>query len=292
MGKLFANKFKMPYEWMNRVVSDSVNVIGVLIGSFIFAYAINVLYVPFGFLSTGFNGISMMLNYLLGWPIAICSYVLNIVFVLIGFKLVNTKFAIFSIIGITASSVFIDMTKNWSIQVENPIVAVVFGGLILGIGVGLALKCGGAIGGMNILGKIVNKYFSISVGTFDMCFNMVLIIIAGFVFDINMAMYTIMARFVATKAIDAINEGFNRTKTVFIISDHAESIARQLIQKVGRGVTFIQGKGAYTGDYKSMIYCVVRLTQLSKVKEIIKLEDTRAFMTIIDTKEVSGKGFR
>lgn len=269
-----------------------MKVVGVLFGSFIFAYAINVLYVPFGFLSTGFNGIAMMLNYLFGWSIAICSYILNIFFVIVGFKLVNKNFAILSIIGITASSFFIDMTKDWNIQVDEPIVAVVFGGLILGTGVGIALKCGGAIGGMNILSKIVNKYFSISIGTFDMCFNLVLIVIAGFLFDINMAMYTIMARYVATKAIDMINEGFNRTKTVIMITEHAEKIAKQLIQKVGRGVTILQSKGAYTGNDKSMIYCVVRLTQLRKVKEIVKQVDSRVFMTIIDTKEVDGKGFR
>jgi uncharacterized membrane-anchored protein YitT (DUF2179 family) len=292
MDKIFVDRIKMPYVWTNKVVSELVSVLGVLLGSFIFAYAINVLYVPFGFLSTGFNGVSMMLNYLLGWPIATCSYILNIVFVVIGFKLVDRRFAILSILGITAVSFFIEITKNMKIEVDNPIVAVVFGGLILGTGVGIALKSGGAIGGMNILGKIVNKYFSISIGTFDMCFNMILIIAAGFLFDINMAMYTIMARFVATKAMDTINEGINRTKTVIIISDNADCIANQLIQNVGRGVTFIESKGAYTGNSKNMIYCVVKLTQLSKVKVIVKQQDARAFMTIIDAKEVVGKGFK
>lgn len=270
---------------------ELVRISGVLLGSFIFAFALNVLYVPFGFLSTGFNGVAIMLNFLMGWSIAICSFVLNILFVLVGFRLVNLKFSLYSTLGITGSSFFLEVTKGWTIQVEDPIVAVVFGGLILGIGVGLALKCGGAIGGMNILGKIVNKYFSISIGTFDMCFNTILIVIACFVFDINMAMYTIMARFVATKAIDAIIEGFNRSKTVIIISDKSETIAQQLIEKIGRGVTFISGKGAYTGAQKDLIYCVVRLTQLSKLKEIVKREDARVFMTIIDTKEVDGKGF-
>lgn len=285
------SKMDMKKYSINQIVDGVKKVGGVVIGSFIFAYAVNVLYVPFGFLSTGFNGISMMLNYLLGWPISICSYVLNIIFVVFGYKLVNRKFAFLSVVGITANSFFLDMTTGWTMQVEDTMVAVVFGGLILGIGVGIALRSGGALGGMNILGKIMNKYFGISIGTVDICFNLVIVVVAGILFDVNMAMYTIMARFVATKALDAINEGFNRTKTVIIISDQAKSISKQLINSIGRGVTFIKSEGVYTGDDKNMIYCVVRLTQLGKLKELVRKEDERVFMSILDTKEVYGKGF-
>jgi uncharacterized membrane-anchored protein YitT (DUF2179 family) len=287
---IFNKKSSMEYCVGNFVV-ELGKICGIVIGSFIFAYAINSLYRPFEFLSTGFNGISMMLNYLFGWSIALCSFILNIIFVVLGFRMVNRKFALLSILGITASSFFLELTEGMTLPIDNPIIAVVFGGLILGLGVGIALRCGGAIGGMNILAKIMNKYIGISIGTFDLCFNLVIIAIAAIVFDINMAMYTIMARYVATKTIDAIVEGVNKTKTVMIISDKAESIASVLIKNVGRGVTFIDSHGAYSGSDKHMIYCVVRLSQLGKLKNIVQGIDEKVFMTIIDTKEVYGNGF-
>lgn len=265
--------------------------IGVIVGSLIFAYAINALYRPFGFLSTGFNGISMMLNYGLGWSIPISSFMLNIVFVLVGLKYMDKLFAMKSIVGITMTSFFLQWTEGSALPVDDPMIAIVFGGLILGTGAGIAIKSGGALGGMNILAKIVNKYMGISIGSFDITFNLFIVFIAGYLFDIKMAMYTIMARFVATKAIDAINEGFNRTKTIFIISDHTKDMAHSLIQEVGRGVTFINSHGAYTGNEKEMIYCIVRLTQIGKVKEIVKSVDEKALISIIDTKEVYGNGF-
>ena len=280
---------------MKKDLSKSATMViefgGVILGSLVFAYAINSLYRPFGFLSTGFNGISMMLNYGLGWSIPICSFLLNIVFVFAGFKYMNKLFAIKSIVGISFTSIFLSLTQGSIIPVDDPMIAIVFGGLILGTGAGIAIRSGGALGGMNILAKIVNKYFGISIGTFDIMFNIGIVFVAGYLFDIKMAMYTIMARFVATKAIDAINEGFDRTKTIFIISDKAEEVAKSLIKEVGRGVTFIKSHGAYTGSEKEMLYCVVRLTQIGKVKEIVTLVDTKAFMSIIDTKEVYGNGF-
>lgn len=280
---------------MKKDLSQSASITldfgGVVLGSLIFAYAINVLYRPFGFLSTGFNGISMMLNYGLGWSMAICSFVLNIVFVFAGFKYMNKLFAIKSIVGITMTAFFLELTKGSELPVDDPMIAIVFGGLILGVGAGIAIRSGGALGGMNILGKIVNKYIGISIGSFDMMFNIGIVFVAGYLFDIKMAMYTIMARFVATKAIDAINEGLNRTKTIFIISDKSEYVAQILIDKVGRGVTYIHSHGAYSGNEKEIIYCVVRLTQIGKVKELVKTVDPKAFMSIIDTKEVYGNGF-
>ncbi|GMQ62533.1 YitT family protein [Vallitalea maricola] len=266
--------------------------IGVLLGSFIFAAAINAIYVPFQFLDTGISGVALLLNFLFGWSIPLLVFALNIIFVILGFRLVNKSFGLYSILGIASSSLFLYLTKDLTIEIDNIIVAVVFGGLILGIGVGIAIRSGGSIGGMNILAKIVNKYFSISIGTFDMCFNIILVAVACFVFNINIAMYTIMARFVAVKTIDGIIEGFNHKKSILIISKEYQKIADKLMIDPKRGVTYLRGVGAYTGESKNMIYCVVKLTQLSKVKQIVHTEDPQAFMSIIDTNEVDGKGFR
>jgi uncharacterized membrane-anchored protein YitT (DUF2179 family) len=263
----------------------------ILVGSFLFAFATNGIYIQYKLLSTGFNGVSLLLNYMFGWSVSVLSFVLNIVFVIIGVKFINKMFAIKSIIGISSVSIFLHLTKGWVLPIDNIMMAIISGSVILGGGVGLALRHDGALGGMNILGKIINKYFGVSIGTVDMVFNLVLVICAGLVFDINIALYTVLARFIANRVIDNVMEGFNRKKTVIIISDKYREIANRIMISPKRGITYLNGEGAYTGLDKHMIYCVIKLTQVGKVKQIVKKEDPNAFMTIIDTKEVVGKGF-
>ena len=122
-------------------------------------------------------------------------------------------------------------------------------------------------------------------------FNLIVLGLAIVLFDIELTMYTMIAIFISSKAIDSLQEGFNHKKTIIIISDHSREIAEQLMHKVGRGVTFIEGEGAYTHTPKKLIYIVVRITQLARVKDIVRSVDRDAFMSIIDTKEVEGKGF-
>jgi len=278
----------MNKEKIKKLIPD---IAAILLGSFLFAFATNSIYIQYKLLSTGFNGVSLLLNYTLGWNVPLLSFVLNIILVVIGVKFVNKRFAIKSVIGISSVSVFLQLTRGWVLPINDTILAIISGGVILGTGVGIALRHEGALGGMNILGKIINQYLGLSIGTVDMMFNSVLVICAAFIFDINIALYTLFARFIANRVIDNMVEGFNRKKTVIIISDRHKEIAARIMVSPKRGITYLNGEGAYTGLNKQMIYCVIKLTQLGKVKQIVKEEDPKAFMTIIDTKEVVGKGF-
>lgn len=263
----------------------------ILLGSFLFAFATNSIYTQYKLLSTGFNGVALLLHYSIGTSIPFFSFLLNIIFVIIGIKFISPMFAIKSAIGISSISVFLYVTEGMALPIDNIIVAIIFGSVILGGGVGFALRHDGALGGMNILGKIINKYFGVSIGTVDMVFNGVLIICAGFIFGLNIALYTVLARYIANLVIDNVIEGFNRKKTVIIVSDKYRKIADRIMANPKRGITLLNGEGAYTGVDKHMIYCVIKLTQLAKVKNIVMEEDPKAFMTIIDAKEVVGKGF-
>lgn len=263
----------------------------ILLGSFLFAFATNSIYTQYKLLSTGFNGVALLLHYSIGTSIPFFSFLLNIIFVIIGIKFISPMFAIKSAIGINSISVFLYVTEGMALPIDNIIVAIIFGSVILGGGVGFALRHDGALGGMNILGKIINKYFGVSIGTVDMVFNGVLIICAGFIFGLNIALYTVLARYIANLVIDNVIEGFNRKKTVIIVSDKYRKIADRIMANPKRGITLLNGEGAYTGVDKHMIYCVIKLTQLAKVKNIVMEEDPKAFMTIIDAKEVVGKGF-
>lgn len=269
----------------------AADIVCILLGSFLFAFATNSIYTQYRLLSTGFNGAALLLHYSIGTSIPFFSFFLNIIFVIIGIKFVSPMFAVKSVIGISSVSVFLYLTEGIALPIDNILVAVIFGGVILGGGVGFALRHDGALGGMNILGKIINKYFGVSIGTVDMVFNGILIICAGFIFGLNIALYTVLARYIANLVIDNILEGFNRKKTVIIVSDKYREIADRIMKNPKRGITLLNGEGAYTGVDKQMIYCVIKLTQLARVKTIVMEEDPKAFMTILDAKEVVGKGF-
>jgi uncharacterized membrane-anchored protein YitT (DUF2179 family) len=263
----------------------------ILIGSFIYSIAINALFIPHHLLSGGLTGVAMMLNYLFRIPIGLSVAILNIPLFFGSHKYIGKRFTWLSILGILSSSLFLFLTDSWKIPVENSMVAAIFGGLISGIGTGIVIKNRGSLGGTDIISIIVNKYFSFNIGGVGMAINAVILGISAFLFNVEMAMLTLVAIFVSNKAIDSIQEGFNHRKTVIIVSDHYQEIADELLKKVKRGITFIDGEGAYTKKGKKLIYMVVRVMELSRIKDIVRRKDPGAFLSIIDTREVEGKGF-
>jgi uncharacterized membrane-anchored protein YitT (DUF2179 family) len=266
-------------------------IIYILIGSFIYSVSINALFIPHQLLSGGMTGIAMMLEYLFRIPTGISVAVLNIPLFFGSCKFIGKRFTWLSVLGILSSSIFLFLTANWVIPVENSMVAAIFGGLISGIGTGIIIKNRGSLGGTDIISIIINKYFSFSIGGVAMAINAIILSISAFLFNVEMAMLTLVAIFVANKALDSIQEGFNHRKTVIIVTDHYEEIADELLKKVKRGITFIDGEGAYTKKEKKLIYMVVRVMELSRIKDIVRRKDPEAFLSIIDTREVEGKGF-
>jgi len=266
-------------------------VVYIIFGSFIYSCGINALFLPHNLYSGGLTGIAMFIEYYSGIPTAFMVPILNIPLFIGGYKFVSKRFAYLSIVGIGSMSIFLTLTKGFVIPVENSILAAIFGGLITGAGIGIVLKNRGSLGGTDIISVIINKYFSFSIGGIATAFNSIILILAALQFDIEIAMLTMIGLFINNKTLDAIQEGFNHKKTLFIISDKSEDMAEQLFRHVRRGVTFLEGEGAYTHKNKKLIYMVVRTMELAKVKDIVRSVDPNAFMTISDTKEVEGKGF-
>lgn len=271
-------------QWIRRIVL-------ILVGSFIYAFAINGLYIPHSLLSGGVTGIAMIFNYIFKWPISVTVIILNIPLFIGGYLQISKRFAYLSILGIFSVSLFLMITKGWAVEVESTMVASIFGGILAGTGTGIVLKNQGSLGGTDILSVLINKYFSFSIGGISTAFNTIVLALAAFQFNLELAMYTMISIFVSSKALDAIQEGFNRRKTILLVSDHSQELAQNLFQNVQRGITFFNGEGAYTGQQKKIIYMVVRITELAKVKDIVRKTDPNAFMSIIDTKETEGKGF-
>lgn len=270
---------------------NTKRVLYILIGSFIHAYAINALFIPHHLLSGGVTGIAMFVEYFWKIPTALTVIILNIPLFIGGYKFISKRFVYLSMVGVISMSLFLTLTKGFVIPIESTMIACIFGGLISGVGSGIILKNRGSLGGTDIISVFINKYFSLSIGGVAAALNAVVLALATFKFNIEIAMYTMIAFFVSSRAMESIQEGFNHKKTIIIVSDHSENLAKELLKSVGRGITFLEGEGAYTKREKKLIYMVVRTIELSKVKDIVKRIDPQAFMSIIDTKEVAGKGF-
>ena len=175
---------------------------------------------------------------------------------------------------------------------QESILATVFGGIILGVGVGFILKNEASLDGTEMLSLIVSKKFGCSVGEFIMCINLFIYLAAGQVFSWESAMYSILTYFIASKVIDGVMEGFNSSKSVRIISDDAGDIGNALIEKLDISVTYLKGIGGYSGQDKDLIYCVVSRLELPKMLDIIRDIDSNAFISIVDVHETYGGRFK
>jgi len=268
-----------------------IRVLYVILGSFIYSVGVNMLFIPHRLLSGGLTGIAIILEYLFSIPKEITVIVLNVPLFIGGYRFLGRRFIYLSLIGIASMSAFLYLTKGWTMDVKDDMMAAIFGGLILGTGTGIVMRNRGSLGGTDIISLLVNKFFSFSVGWIATACNFLILIAAAILLDVETAMFSMVGIFVSNKAVDAILTGFNHKKTVIIVSDKADEMAEELFRHVKRGITFLNGQGAYTHRDKKLIYMVVRTMELSKLREVVHRVDPGAFMSIIDTREVEGKGF-
>ncbi|MDN5276605.1 MAG: hypothetical protein PWR01_570 [Clostridiales bacterium] len=268
-----------------------MRVLYIIVGSFIYSVAVNMLFIPHRLLSGGLTGIAIILEYLFSIPTEITVIILNIPLFIGGYRFLGRRFVYLSMVGIASMSAFLYLTRGWTINVKDTMIATIFGGLISGTGIGIVIKNRGSLGGTDIISLLINKFFSFSVGGIATAFNFVILTAAAAFLNVEAAMFSMVGMFVSNKVVDAILTGFNHKKTVIIVSDAAEEMAEELFRHVKRGITFLKGEGAYTHKDKKLIYMVVRTMELSKLREVVHRVDPGAFMSIIDTREVEGRGF-
>lgn len=274
-------------DWKQDLIT-----LGLIIAiSFAQALFINGFYVPHSFLSGGITGVSLLVDYALNIPSWAVIIVLNIPVAIMGLKFLNLKFMIFSLMGTVIFAFAIAVTKWFTLDIKDPIVAAVIGGAIIGISGAPVIKRGASLGGTDVLSIILSRKFSMPIGVFNIIFNIVIMGVWGAIRGVEIALLSIIAMFVSNMAFNAALQGLNRTVTVFIISDKWEEIAPLLLSELKRGVTYIPAEGAYTGAPKKLVYCIVRTVEVGKIKHIIRDNDPKALFSIIETKEVLGRGF-
>jgi len=263
----------------------------VLTGAFIASIAVNALYVPNQILSGGVTGIAILLNLKLGLNISMVMILLNIPIFFFGYKMIHREFIIYSLIGMLANSIFIQLTRSISFHSESELTTLLFGGVMSGIGFGLIFRAGASTGGNDIISKVLNRRYSYSISTFNFIFNLVIISLSVTTFGIDKAVETLTTLYVSTLTITFILEGSNYKRTLLIITENQEAVAEGINRQLSRGCTIIAGKGSYTQNERHLLYAVISINQVARVRSIVSAIDPHAFVNVIETKVVFGNGF-
>ncbi|QPQ32999.1 YitT family protein [Lysinibacillus sp. JNUCC 51] len=264
----------------------------VALGAFIMALGLELFLVPNNIMDGGIVGVSIITSHLLNLPLGIFIFILNLPFIFLGYKQIGKTFALSTGLGITVLSLTTLFLHNLNPFTQDTLLATVFGGMILGIGVGIVIRYGGSLDGTEILAILFNRKTPFSVGEIIMFCNLLIFAIAGFVFTWEQAMYSILAYYIAYKMIDIVIQGMEESKSVYIISDEIDEIGQTIMDRLGRGVTFLHGEGAYTGNDKKVIFTVITRLEESKLKTIVSEIDDHAFLAIGNIAEVRGGRFK
>ena len=278
------SKFSKFMKWVK-------NLLFLTIGAIITAFALESFLVPNNIIDGGVIGISMIVSHITKLNLGLLILIINTPFIIMAFKKMGAKFVVQTVYANIILAVFLNLFHHYKVT-GDLLLSTVFGGIILGFGVGVISKHEGSLDGTEMLSLVVARRFGCSVGEFIMGINVFIYLAAGKVFSWESAMYSIMTYFIASKVIDMVMEGLNSSKSVRIISDEATAIGQALIEKLDISVTYLQGIGGYTGQDKDLIYCVISRLELPKMLDIIKEIDSNAFVSVVDVHEVYGGRFK
>ena len=263
---------------------------GTTVGCFIIGFAIAGFYHHSRLISGGITGVAMILNYQFGWNTSLMNLLLNIPIFIAGWILLGKKHIVFSIYGTLMISLALQIFDGITIPYESTLTTVLFGGVINGFGSGIMIRSGGTSGGTDIIGKALNKYFSIAIGTTQMSFNLIMLIIYGILFDLDLAVLTMATSIVSSSVNNYINDGVDRRRVLQIVTSRPDELAERIHSELKRGVTSIPCEGGTTHLQHHMLHVVISKFQLAAIKRIIREVDPDAFFTIHVTTGVYGKG--
>ena len=260
----------------------------IFLGSILAAVGLEVFLVPNQIIDGGVVGISILLSHITGLPLSAFIVILNLPFLYIGYNQIGKTFAISTVFAVVSLAGWVAYFRPIPEMTNDLFLAAIFGGIIIGMGVGLIIRYGGSLDGTEIIAIILDKKTGFSVGEIVMFMNLFILGSAGFVFSWDKAMYSLVAYFVAFKVIDITIEGLEESKGVMIVSENPDEIADALLARLGRGVTVLHGAGGYTGEPKKVLYSVITRLEIAKLKSIIYEKDESAFVTIHEVHDVIG----
>ncbi|QYR20855.1 YitT family protein [Paenibacillus sp. sptzw28] len=269
-----------------------LRILFITVGAALVSVALEIFLVPNKIIDGGIVGVSIMVSHFTGLPLGVFLFLLNVPFLVIGYKQIGKTFALSTLYGVSVMSIGTTLLHPVDPLTYSTFLAPVIGGVILGIGVGLVIRFGGSLDGTEIIAILLSKKLPFSVGEVVMFFNLFILGSAGFVFSWDSAMYSLIAYYIAFKMIDVTLEGFDESKSVWIISDEAKEIGEAIMSRLGRGVTFLNGEGGFTGGTKRVIFCVITRLEEAKMKSIVQELDPSAFLAVGNIHDVKGGRFK
>jgi uncharacterized membrane-anchored protein YitT (DUF2179 family) len=263
-------------------------------GSLLSSIAINMFIVPHKLLSGGVSGVALITQYLFNIPAGFIIILLNIPLLLLSLKELDREFTILTLVGTICQALFLILTRNISslYHANDIILSCIYGGVLNGAASGIVFSNHGSLGGTDIISMILRRKYSLEIGNVSFGINLLIVSIGSMFFGIERGLYTLISMYIVSSVIDKVINGFDKKKMLLIVTDKDAEIIEKIHQDLNRSSTLLYGLGTYTKAEKKLVYSVVSLSQLPKAKQIVENADPYAFMSILDTSEIQGKGFK
>lgn len=274
-------------NYVQKVIKLLCEYLMLALGAAIAAFAIEEFLVPCTILDGGVVGISIMVNNLTGIRLSLLTVLLNIPFLIVGYRVLGKQILIKAGFSMIVFSSFLEVFAPMENMTEEYLLAVCFGGIILGIGVGIVIHFGGCLDGTETVAILLNRKFNFPVGRTVLIFNIVIYGIAGWLFGFDRAMYSLLTYYITSKVLDLVENGMNQAKAAMIITNEGNEIADMIYKEMGRTVTILEGEGLISGK-KVVLYCVLNRLEVYELKKLINQADASAFITINDVSEIIG----
>ena len=277
-------KLWQDYQWIPQTV----------LGSALFAAGFAFFLEPNDLSSGGISGLALILVELLqSGSVGTVSILINLPLFILGGVKIGKRFFVGSLIGMLLSSLLIDGFTALHLPAVEPVIAIVYGGVLCGLGVGIVFMAGTSTGGSDIVVRLLKlKYRNVPIGQISLTFDALVVLLTGIVFrDMNRALYTGITVFLCGKMVDAVVYRFDYSKVALIISKEYESIAKEIGDKLDRGATFLHGEGSYSGEKTKVVLAAVKKQQITELKELVMALDPNAFVIVQEAHQVLGDGF-
>ena len=280
---------KVKKKLAKSIMHDIVSLIFIAVGATMAAAALEIFLIPNSIIDGGLTGLSIILNKLFGGSLSLFVLFLNIPFLIIGYKQMGKRFVIKAGFAMIVFTYLLNSFHSVEEVTDDIILATVYGGLLLGIGVGLVIKFGACLDGTEIIAILVSKTSSVSVGQVVLFFNIFIYGCAVFVFGPDRALYSLLTYFITFKIIDMVSEGMDQVKAVTIITEKSETISAEILKRMGRNVTILNGEGLMSHPEKVMLYVVITRLELPELRDIVQEADVSSFVTVSDISEIIGQ---
>jgi len=277
---------------MTKVKTNAKSFLLIILGSLVFAAGINLIVIPNQLSEGGVTGISIITYYYFKWSPGITNLVLNILLMFVGYHLLDKRTMLYTIVGVVFCSLFLYLIPtDHAPFTEDTLLAAIFAGLLVGIGIGLVFSGGGTTGGAAIIVRLMEKYLGWGLGNAMLIVDLIVIFASSFMIGLEKTMYTMIAVYLGARMVDYIVEGFNSKRAITIISTEAGRISAGITGQLQRGATILHGQGAFTKQEKNVLYVVLQKQEIMDLKELVQEIDPEAFIVIHEVHEVLGKGF-